>query len=65
MNINGRYISKSAILGYHWYRSSCLFRTYLCIDLINGTQINILYKDGVGNKYNTNKIEEILKFIKE
>jgi hypothetical protein len=65
MNINGRYISKSAILGYHWYRSSCLFRTYLCIDLINGKQIKILYEDGVGDKYNINSIKKILKFIKE
>lgn len=65
MNINGRYISKSAILGYHWYRSSCLFRTYLCIDLINGKQIKILYEDGVGDKYNINAIKKILKFIKK
>lgn len=64
MNIDGKYITKNAIVGYHWYTSTTLYRHYLCVDLINGKTIRLLEEDGVGNKYNQNLIKQILDFIK-
>lgn len=62
MYINGRYITKQSILGYHWYVSSVFFRKYLIIDLIDGSKINILTNLGTGEE--VADVSKILKFIK-
>ncbi len=61
MNINGQYIKKEAILGYHWYTSTVLFRKYLCIDLVNGDTIHILVYLGTGDE--VNDVSKIIEFI--
>lgn len=61
MNIGGRYINRNSIIGYHWYKTSCLYRIYFCIDLVNGKQINILTHLGTGEK--VNDVSNIIKWI--
>lgn len=61
MNINGRYIRKEQIIGYHWYRSTCLYRLYFIIDLVNGSSITILNKYFNGEV--VNDVSKIIEFI--
>jgi hypothetical protein len=61
VKIGSKYISRNSVLGYHWYRTTCLGRTYFCIDLINGSQLNILTHLGTGEE--VSDVSDIIKWI--
>lgn len=60
IEIEGRHIHPKMICGYHYFRSSVLFRLYFCIDLITGKQITI-YRKNEDYSDIVKKLENILK----